>query len=329
MAGTLAVLDLHIGACIATKHGMVPAYPTFAAAEARARRLRLTGVRAAVLIFVAHCMVHAGGAPLGEGGEAPTDAAIDAVIVEAVSLGEASTPVPWAGCTLGVRSWLRGNDAEALAHFENALLPTRALRSQSPTPLWGLWALLRVIQDERAQEALDELVNAGLLGHLGNAAALQYGRAILALRSGQPADDLLAAADRVLDPTPFWRNLLRTMIAPSLAGLGVGVVEGWLREADAYFGEARERALQRRARDALRALGASAPRSRSGSVPPRLAALGITTREAEVLGLVTQGLTNAEIGSRLFLSTRTVESHVANLLMKCSCRSRSELAGVG
>lgn len=36
--------------------------------------------------------------------------------------------------------------------------------------------------------------------------------------------------------------LLRTMIAPSLAGLGVGVVEGWLREADAYFGEARERA---------------------------------------------------------------------------------------
>jgi DNA-binding CsgD family transcriptional regulator len=183
-----------------------------------------------------------------------------------------------------------------------------------------------VILDDLPQEALDELVDAGLLGHPGNRAALLYGRALLALRTGEAADDLLAEADRALDCAPYWRHLLRTVIAPTAAALGVAGVESWLREADAYCGEARERALQRRAREALRALGAKAPRSRAGSVPPHLAALGITTREAEVLRLVAEGLTNAEVAARLFLSARTVETHVGSLLTKAGSSSRSELA---
>jgi DNA-binding NarL/FixJ family response regulator len=61
-------------------------------------------------------------------------------------------------------------------------------------------------------------------------------------------------------------------------------------------------------------------------VPPRLQAVGVTSREMDVLHLVALGLTNAEIAERLFLSRRTVETHVANLLAKTGAPSRAGLA---
>jgi DNA-binding NarL/FixJ family response regulator len=51
----------------------------------------------------------------------------------------------------------------------------------------------------------------------------------------------------------------------------------------------------------------------------------VTAREAEVLGLVVDGLTNAQIAERLFLSPRTVDTHVANLLSTTGARARTEL----
>jgi DNA-binding CsgD family transcriptional regulator len=60
-------------------------------------------------------------------------------------------------------------------------------------------------------------------------------------------------------------------------------------------------------------------------VPPRLRARGITAREAEVLGLVAEGLTNAQVAERLFLSPRTVDTHVASLLAKTGLPSRTRL----
>ena len=60
-------------------------------------------------------------------------------------------------------------------------------------------------------------------------------------------------------------------------------------------------------------------------VPEPLAALGITSREADVLAVLVEGATNAEIAERLFLSRRTVETHVAHLLQKTSSSTRAEL----
>ncbi|MGL4621814.1 response regulator transcription factor [Chroococcidiopsis sp.] len=53
----------------------------------------------------------------------------------------------------------------------------------------------------------------------------------------------------------------------------------------------------------------------------------LTQREQEVLVMLTHGLSNAQIGSHLHLSPRTVEKYVSNLLRKTETNNRAELVG--
>jgi DNA-binding NarL/FixJ family response regulator len=52
----------------------------------------------------------------------------------------------------------------------------------------------------------------------------------------------------------------------------------------------------------------------------------LTPREYEVLILVAEGMSNGEIGRRLFISTKTVSVHVSNILAKLQVSSRTEAA---
>jgi DNA-binding NarL/FixJ family response regulator len=54
---------------------------------------------------------------------------------------------------------------------------------------------------------------------------------------------------------------------------------------------------------------------------------GLTQREAEILGLIAQGLTNGEIAERLFLSNHTVKTHINRIFAKTGSRDR--VAAIG
>ncbi|MGH1384972.1 response regulator transcription factor [Kordia sp.] len=51
----------------------------------------------------------------------------------------------------------------------------------------------------------------------------------------------------------------------------------------------------------------------------------LTSREMEVLALIAQGLTTAEMGEKLFLSSRTIEGHRNNLLSKLDAKNTAAL----
>ncbi|WP_033353696.1 response regulator transcription factor [Kitasatospora aureofaciens] len=59
--------------------------------------------------------------------------------------------------------------------------------------------------------------------------------------------------------------------------------------------------------------------ARAGELPD-----GLTVREAEVLALIAEGLSNAEIAQRLFVSQATVKTHINNLFAKTAVRDRAQ-----
>ncbi|MFE7170301.1 AAA family ATPase [Streptomyces sp. NPDC057616] len=82
-------------------------------------------------------------------------------------------------------------------------------------------------------------------------------------------------------------------------------------------------AFAARAGRELRAVGGSTHKS-----APRAKGPSLTAQETQIAGMARDGLTNPEIGTRLFISARTVQYHLRKVFAKLGITSRSQLAGV-
>ncbi|GLZ01224.1 LuxR C-terminal-related transcriptional regulator [Actinoplanes sp. NBRC 103695] len=161
-----------------------------------------------------------------------------------------------------------------------------------------------------AHEIDDRVAQCYLLGALGCCAAAD--------RRPQPAAKLLGAMESL-------RAEIGATVLPSVApALALATRSATAALGVATFNSAYHagRQLSREAavRLALRAPIATAPAVQSN--PGTL-----SRRELDVARLVADGRSNKEIGTRLFISERTVESHVRNILTKLGFTSRTQVAG--
>jgi DNA-binding CsgD family transcriptional regulator len=227
----------------------------------------------------------------------------------------------------GMTALLDGENARALTMLEQAVAVLRTGAVASSTAWWGLWHVLRTAADGKVPPRGPETDLAMVQG--ANAAALAYARAIAAGAEGDitAAECELAAADALVARAPHWRNLMRLLVSQAAVDAGWGNPASWATECLVHF-DGREPLFATLARNLLRRAGVPVPRRRAGTelVPPELRNKGVTGREIEVLLLVADNLTNAEIGRRLFLSPRTVETHIKHLMQKLGVSRRGELA---
>jgi DNA-binding CsgD family transcriptional regulator len=259
--------------------------------------------------------------------------AMEARIADAVALAPDDEDV--LGCAWGHCRATYSLLAEEIGEAHTQMATGAALMLGSPAaiapPFLGLWPLLGAVLDRDASDAAARVRTARGTRHLVVAALLGYADAVLAGRQGRPADAgaAFAAADAQMGPLVAWyRQYARRLAAEAALADGWGEPVAWLREAAAYFAARGDDRVAAACRALLRRAGAPVPRRRAGDgeLPGRLRALGVTEREADVLRLAAQGLSNREIAERMFLSPRTVEKHVASLLAKTGLR-RAQLTG--
>ena len=220
--------------------------------------------------------------------------------------------------------------SEALAANEAGISYARTEELIAPSLAWGYWALLRAVTGSEGAAAVAEARKAGAEVAYWNRSCLAYAEAVLAGRDGdaERATHLADYASQFFaGAAPCWNHMLHRLIAEDAFKDGWGDPARWLRDA---IGDLEAEGFDRLAsacRGVLRKNGERVPRSGRGeaSVPRQLRQLGITSREMDVLLLVAQGISNAQIATKLFISPKTVETHIGSLISKTGQGGRREL----
>jgi DNA-binding CsgD family transcriptional regulator len=177
----------------------------------------------------------------------------------------------------------------------------------------------------RAEEVAAELALDGRIGEARRARAaldLARGDAAAAVTAARDAVRRFTTIGRVIDAGRAELLLGRSLLALGDSGSAEDAFERGYRTL-AHCGA--RRAADSAARE-LRRLGRRVPRAgtrrRNGTDGRTL-----TRREQEVAELVAHGKTNRQIADELFLSAKTVESHLARIFEKLAVSSRSGVAG--
>lgn len=229
----------------------------------------------------------------------------------------------------GLGSLLQEDRSRAEDEIGQAVALALAHPAAPPGAHLALWPVLRALDDDadavevmRPRSASSALISG----------FVDYADAVIAGARGQAAAAQAAAnrGDQRLEHWSGFRDLGRRLVAEAAVRHRWDDPVPWLRELTLRFAERGFPRVAAACRTLLRDAGAPVPRPRLAgpAVPPHLARLGVTARELEVMALLRDGLSNAEIASHLVLSTRTVEKHVDNLRAKTGARSRRDLARI-
>jgi DNA-binding CsgD family transcriptional regulator len=172
---------------------------------------------------------------------------------------------------------------------------------------------------DRAAQRLGRLAVAQRGPYLTAAAALARGRVCVARGQGDARSCLHAAL------TGFAQAQLPMELA--ITRLELARAQAQAPQVAVAAAKAALEAFERL--DAARHADVAGALLRSLGAPVRTGPKGVgtlTKREGEVLELIGAGLSNVEIGERLFITRKTVEHHVGNLLAKLGLRNRAQAA---
>lgn len=218
----------------------------------------------------------------------------------------------------------RGETAVAGDILERALQQIDPLTTGA-SPLLALLvevhlAANQVDEATAAAESLAECARHHPSHYLIATAALAHGRVCVAAGTGDPQGCLREAL------AGFARAQMPMELANARLELAVALITD---RPEVAIAEARAALDEFERLHATRQVDAASAVLRSLGVRTNTPASGgglLTKREAEVLDLLGRGLSNPEISDRLFISRKTVEHHVSNVLSKLGLRNRSEAA---
>jgi DNA-binding CsgD family transcriptional regulator/tetratricopeptide (TPR) repeat protein len=320
---TVAVLDLQIANARLLGADQDRALRAARRSQHAARRLRLPRVEAMAVATQA-CVA----AIRGDQGYAEELAAR----AEQIAPRDPSVMITTLGEALVTSAIVINDLPGALAASQAGIARGRGEPLTAPSMAWGYWALLETITGDGGEAAVGEAVSSGARTSFWNRGCLAYAQAVLAGRAGKAgksrADRLAEQGWQLFEPcAPWWNHLMRWLVSSSALADGWGQPAAWLRDASVGLEEAGYPLVASACRSQLRRAGERVPRPRkpAQNMPDELRSLGLTSRELDVFLLIGLGYSNAEIGSRLSISAKTVETHVTSLIAKAGLGGRREL----
>jgi DNA-binding CsgD family transcriptional regulator/tetratricopeptide (TPR) repeat protein len=319
---TAAMVDIQIAACLDQRGEFEAELQVAHRSEDLARAVHLSLTAAIALLFQAAAHAKQG-----------NRAAMETAIAQALDLAGSEPDilaVVWEDRAFA--SLVDEKREQALGELEQAMAIVAGMPATTPGPFRGIWALLCTLESTDGPAACALVRDSGVTINPVNRSYVAYAEAISLGRSGrgEAASAIVARADADLPGLDWFRHLGHRLLAEAAIKDGWGHPVVWLSDAVSYFEEHRLHKLAVACRSLLRRAGV--PPSHSArthtDVPAPFRSLSITRREMEVLMVLAEGLSNREIGERLYLSPRTVEKHVASLMAKTETHTRSQLAAL-